>query len=231
MRFPLGDLTKDEVRKRAAALALPTAAKRDSYGLCYIGKRKFSDFLAAYLDDVDPGRAFVSVVDGSLVGEVPASFMPTVGQRARLSGQPHAWFVAPPPASAVASNWKEGDGDADRSSTAPVYVTPHSKHPALYATTLVATDPLWMDGGAPPSPDRRLLYRLRHGQPLVPCSVACAGSVVTVSLERPQRGIARGQIVAFYAPDGEVVGSAVINAPGPSLFDLGQADVPDTAVA
>jgi len=76
--FPVGDITKPEVRERARSLGLPTAAKKDSQGICFIGNIRMRDFLRAYVPDspgpiVDPG--------GRLLGEHKGLHLYTIGQR------------------------------------------------------------------------------------------------------------------------------------------------------
>lgn len=83
VRFPLGDLTKPEVRQLADAAGLATAGKKDSTGICFIGERDFRSFLASYLP-AQPGP----VVDegGRVLGQHEGALYYTVGQRASVGG-------------------------------------------------------------------------------------------------------------------------------------------------
>lgn len=78
-RFPLGDLTKPEVRRIAAEARLPTAAKKDSQGICFIGEVKMADFLRAYVPE-HPGP-IVRAADGKVLGEHRGLHYYTLGQR------------------------------------------------------------------------------------------------------------------------------------------------------
>ena len=80
-RFPLGELHKGEVRRIAAEAGLPTAAKKDSTGICFIGERDFREFLSRYLPMRD---GEIRTPDGTRVGEHPGVFFYTLGQREGL---------------------------------------------------------------------------------------------------------------------------------------------------
>lgn len=89
--FPLGGLRKTVVRARAAAAELHTAAKRDSAGICFIGRRNFGSFLQGYLPQAK--GEFVCVTTGASVGTHRGYAVYTPGQRARISGQSTRWYV------------------------------------------------------------------------------------------------------------------------------------------
>src|SRR5690606_2375565 len=95
-RFPLGGLRKDEVRAIAREAGLPTAAKKDSTGICFIGERDFRDCLGRYLP-ARPGE--IRAPDGAAVGEHPGVFHFTRGQRGGLDSGgrrgfgPEPWYV------------------------------------------------------------------------------------------------------------------------------------------
>lgn len=91
--FPLGELEKPEVRRIAAALELPTAAKKDSTGICFIGERPFREFLQKYLP-TQPGAMVTP--EGKIVGEHCGLSFYTLGQRKGLNigGAGEAWYAA-----------------------------------------------------------------------------------------------------------------------------------------
>ena len=96
--FPLGELTKDEVRSIARDAGIHVAKKKSSVGICFIGKKKkFGDFVAQYLhresNVLSPGE-FIDVESGSVIGTHKGLIHYTYGQRARLSGYHAPWFVA-----------------------------------------------------------------------------------------------------------------------------------------
>ncbi|VEB44478.1 tRNA-specific 2-thiouridylase mnmA [Chromobacterium violaceum] len=76
--FPLGDIRKTEVRRLAEEAGLPTAAKKDSTGICFIGERPFREFLQRYLP-TSPGQMVTP--DGKVVGEHIGLMYYTLGQR------------------------------------------------------------------------------------------------------------------------------------------------------
>jgi tRNA (5-methylaminomethyl-2-thiouridylate)-methyltransferase len=93
--FPLGALRKDEVRDIALRAGLPTARKRESMGICFVGKRRsFGDFLSEYVPEGYAAGNLVSVEDGAVLGTHRGAFLYTPGQGARLGGAPGKWFVA-----------------------------------------------------------------------------------------------------------------------------------------
>ena len=137
--FPLGDITKQDVRRHAEAAGLPNAARRSSAGICFIGRRNFSSFLTQYIEP-SPG-AFVSVESGAEVGAHRGLELYTNGQKARISGASAPWFVA----------------GKDRTS-GTVYVAQGHDHPALYSDTAVVGDFHWV-AGAPPPPVQAAGFR------------------------------------------------------------------------
>lgn len=90
--FPIGHLTKEEVRKIADKIDLPTAKKKDSTGICFIGERQFRKFLQNYLP-AQPGN--MMTVDGEIIGKHSGLMYYTIGQRKGLGigGKGDAWFV------------------------------------------------------------------------------------------------------------------------------------------
>ena len=102
--FPLGDLLKSKVRELAAGAGLHVAAKRDSVGICFVGKRSFRDFIGGYLQQA-PGD-FVCVESGAVLGQHRGVAQYTPGQRARLGGSPHKRYVV----STAHSTWHMARG-------------------------------------------------------------------------------------------------------------------------
>lgn len=118
--FPLGNLTKPEVRQIAAGLNLPTATKKDSTGICFIGERPFREFLQRYM----PTKAGKMVTpEGKIVGQHQGLMYYTLGQRKGLGigGQGDPWFVA----------------DKNLATNELIVVQGH-EHPLLLKTTLRA---------------------------------------------------------------------------------------------
>jgi tRNA-specific 2-thiouridylase len=134
--FPLGELAKSEVRALARKAGLPTFAKKDSTGICFIGERPFRDFLARYLPRT-PGD--IVTPEGKVVGQHAGLAYYTHGQRQGLgigglrgAGE-GAWYVA----------------GKDMAANRLLVVHGHD-HPLLRAPTLDAVDLHWIAGEAPP---------------------------------------------------------------------------------
>ena len=194
--FPLGDLTKPEVRALARARGLPNHARRDSTGICFIGERRFRDFLQRFLP-ARPGE--IRTPEGALVGRHDGLMYYTLGQRHGIGvggvrGAGDApWFVV---GKDLASN--------------TLRVAQGHDHPLLYSRSLLATAPTWVLGRPPPAP-LRCRARCRHRQPLQDCAVALSsdGRAVQVRFDLPQRAVTPGQSVVLYQ-DGDCLGGAVI---------------------
>ncbi|BCX80992.1 tRNA-uridine 2-sulfurtransferase [Methylomarinovum caldicuralii] len=193
--FPIGHLEKSEVRRIAAAAGFPNHAKKDSTGICFIGERKFRDFLQRYLP-ARPGP--IVTPEGEVIGEHQGLMYYTLGQRQGLgiggragsAGQP--WYVA----------------GKDLENNALIVVQCHN-HPLLFHRTLEAAQLEWLEG-SPPTGDFRCTAKIRYRQPDQSCRVERLGDDrVRVTFDQPQRAITPGQSVVFY--DGEVcLGGGVI---------------------
>eukprot|EP00656_Telonema_subtile_P002256 TRINITY_DN10989_c0_g1_i4.p1 TRINITY_DN10989_c0_g1~~TRINITY_DN10989_c0_g1_i4.p1 ORF type:complete len:367 (-),score=67.90 TRINITY_DN10989_c0_g1_i4:93-1193(-) len=182
--FPLGEVTKADTRKLAKQAQLRTAHKRESMGICFVGKKKkFGDFLLEYIGE-NPGN-FVEASTGRVLGKHKSAAQYTVGQNARIGGLGHKFYV-------VSKDMNTGDvhlGPADSA--------------ALNATDLIASQLFWVAGNAPDwSQNDSFSCKFRHGMSSVPVRVQSRGSQLQVKFESPQRGIQPGQVVALY--DGEV---------------------------
>lgn len=194
--FPLWDLTKGQVRDIARRLGLPNAAKRDSTGICFIGERRFRDFLERYLPR-EPGP--IETPEGRVLGEHQGLAYYTIGQREGLgiggvAGRPEApWFVA--------------RKDATRNR---LVVVQGRDHPLLLASGLRAARPHWIQGQPPGPLPFHCRARVRHRQPLQDCAlIALTAAHCEVRFAEPQRALAPGQSVVFYQGD-ECLGGARI---------------------
>lgn len=221
--FPVGDLLKPEVRRIAAEQKLATAKRKDSQGICFVGKVDLPVFLQQKLaprrgDIVEiapdwPGYAEAAArteltalaepyrytpVDGRKVGEHNGAHYYTIGQRKGLgvSGRAEPLFII-----------------ATDTVTNTVYVGQGQSHPGLYrrALRILPQEVHWV------SPDRRLAegtsepfsMRIRYRQPLQAGTLHMRGDGAYILFETPQRGITAGQFAAWYRGE-ELVGSGVI---------------------
>ena len=217
--FPIGELPKTEVRRIAADIGLPNAAKRDSTGICFIGERPFREFLNRYLANT-PGP----ILDdrGRTVGQHVGLSFYTLGQRkgigigglkdrgavrggsgataSRGGGDHGAWYVA-----------------RKDMATNTLYAVQGHDHPWLLSGTLRAADTSWVAGHAPAS--AALSAKTRYRQQDAPCGFAAdadtdtdtdtAGNTFELRFETPQWAVTPGQSAVVY--DGEVcLGGGVI---------------------
>ena len=188
--FPVGHLLKAQVRELARRAGLRVSEKKDSTGICFIGERRFADFLGRYVPN-SPGP--IVDADGAELGAHRGLAFYTLGQRqglgiGGLANRPEApWYVAA----------------KDQARNALV-VTQHEDD--LATTTLEASQLNWF---AAPRPD--CAAKTRYRQPDQACAVTVDGDHATVRFEQPQRAVTPGQHVAFYSGD-ECLGGGRIEA-------------------
>jgi tRNA-specific 2-thiouridylase len=197
--FPVGHLTKKEVRELAREYNLATSEKKDSTGICFIGKRDFKPFLAQYVES-KPG--LFKTLDGQTVGHHDGMAFYTLGQRKGmgLGGEGDAWYV-------VGKNREHN-----------IVFVERGDHPALYADTLLAHSPYWI-GREPACLPYRCLAKIRYRQQDQTCTIeSMSGGHLHVRFDEPQRAAAPGQSIVFYEAD-ECLGGAVIQSIGPSYFE------------
>jgi tRNA-uridine 2-sulfurtransferase len=193
--FPLGEREKQQVREIAAEAGFPNHKKKDSTGICFIGERKFKDFLQRYLP-AKPGR----IVDpeGESIGEHQGLMYYTLGQRQGL-----------------------GIGGRQNSDEAPWYVVakdlPNNclivaqghDHPLMMSNTLEASQLHWVSGH-PPAMPADYTARIRHRQPLQACTLAVMEQDrIRVRFQQPQRAVTPGQSIVIYR-DNECLGGGII---------------------
>ena len=204
-RCPLGEWHKTEVRRLAAEIGLPNAAKRDSTGICFIGERPFREFLNRWLQQ-QPGP--IRDERGRTLGRHVGLSFYTLGQRQGLGiggvkergaargGAEHApWYVA----------------GKDLQHNVLRVVQGHD-HPALLARALVADGVHWIAGEPPP----RGAYaaKTRYRQADARCRLGLAGDELRLEFDAPQWAVAPGQSAVVY--DGEVcLGGGFIAAAEP----------------
>ena len=194
-RFPLGELQKDEVRRLALDAGLPTATKKDSTGICFIGERDFREFLSKYLP-AKPGD--IQDPHGVRVGTHPGVFFFTLGQREGLHiggvrGRDDApWYVV---------------GKDNHSNI--LYVDQGHDSRWLQSTTLRSEPAHWI-AGYPPAARFTCTAQTRYRQADQACEVqVLEDDTLQVHFARPQRAVTPGQSLVLY--DGEVcLGGAVI---------------------
>ncbi|MDG4867903.1 tRNA 2-thiouridine(34) synthase MnmA [Guyparkeria sp. 1SP6A2] len=191
--FPVGELEKPQVREIASRHDLITAGKKDSTGICFIGERRFADFLQNYLP-AQPGP--IETLEGERVGTHQGLMYHTIGQRQGLGiGGLKSHGDAP---------WYVVGKDLDQN---VLQVAQGKNHPALFAPALAAEQVHWIE---PPPTDRPLTAKIRYRQPDQAVEIEQHGDRLIARFEAPQRAITPGQSIVFY--DGPVcLGGAVID--------------------
>ncbi|MES3006466.1 MAG: tRNA 2-thiouridine(34) synthase MnmA [Pseudomonadota bacterium] len=193
--FPVGELEKPVVRDLAARHGFITHDKKDSTGICFIGERKFKDFLQRYLP-AQPGM--IETVDGEVVGQHHGLMYHTYGQRQGLGiGGLQQHSEAP---------WYVVGKDMQRN---VLLVAQGNDHPWLFSSALRATQLAWVNR-TPPALPLRCTAKIRYRQADQECVVEQQGEdTVLVTFTETQRAVTPGQTIVFYA--GEVcLGGAVI---------------------
>jgi tRNA-uridine 2-sulfurtransferase len=194
--FPLGELNKTDVRIMARKMDLTTQAKKDSTGICFIGERKFKDFLQRYIP-AQPGE--IHTLAGEKIGEHSGLMYHTIGQRQGLGiGGVKGTGDAP---------WYVVDKNMARNI---LVVTQGDKHPALYKSALVARQATWIND-PPETGTLHCQAKIRYRQADQPCHVTICDDTLAVDFETPQRAVTPGQSIVFYAGD-RCLGGAIIES-------------------
>lgn len=199
--FPVGELHKPEVRRLAQTHGLVTCNKKDSTGICFIGERRFRDFLQHYL----PARpGLIETCDGTVIGEHSGLMYHTIGQRQGLGigglkdASDAPWYVV--------------EKDLERN---VLVVGQGNDHPLLFSSVLTASHIDWIEGTGSALPCA-LQAKVRYRQKEQPCQLKWHNGHYLVCFETPQRAVTPGQSVVFY--QGETcLGGGVIESRHASL--------------
>jgi len=192
--FPLGELTKDEVREIAKENNLPTANREESMGICFVGEVPMKEFLQQKIEK-NPGNIVTS--DGVVVGEHEGVSFYTIGQR-------HVGV----------KEFSEKGADSkplyvvEKRPEANEVVVGYQDDPLLYTDTIQIGDMHWIGGHEPEFP-LQCMVRMRHRQALQKSKVRGSGTSVSVEFEEPQKAVTPGQFAVLYK-DGECLGGGVI---------------------
>ena len=184
--FPVGELEKPAVRALAEQHGLITAKKKDSTGICFIGERRFTDFLKQYLP-AQPGE--IQTVDGEVIGQHSGLMYHTIGQRQGLGigglkdASEEPWYVL---AKDLARN--------------VLIVGQGNEHPWLYSRSLTASEIFWINPIDLSQP-LQLSAKVRYRQPDQRCVLSRTEQGYVVTFEQPQRAVTPGQSIVFYQDD------------------------------
>jgi len=184
--FPVGEIEKPEVRALAEKHHLATAKKKDSTGICFIGERRFKDFLQRYLP-AQPGD--IASLGGERLGRHQGLMYHTIGQRQGLGIGGLANHGEAP--------WYVVDKDLAHN---VLLVAQGNDHPALFKRSLHTSKIYWVSGRGPQLP-LACHAKVRYRQTDQACRLVEAEGGYRVHFEQPQRAITPGQSVVFYAGD------------------------------
>ena len=194
--FPLGKIHKPEVREIAKRLGFSNAKKKDSTGICFIGERKFNDFLERFLP-ANPGD--IMSADGKHLGRHNGLMFHTIGQRKGL-----------------------GIGGLQQSTAEPWYVYAKDlennrllvcqgvDNPLLYTDRLSCSQLHWVAGAAPEEVFNATA-KVRYRQTDQRCHVTLTETGAEVVFDEPQRAITTGQSIVFYE-DNRCLGGGIIDS-------------------
>ena len=191
--FPVGELEKHEVRAIAENHGLVTHDKKDSTGICFIGERRFKDFLETYIP-AQPGN--IETPEGEILGEHSGLMFHTLGQRQGLGiggrkNMPESpWYVA--------------GKDLERN---VLIVVQGNEHPLLFSKGLFCGKPDWIN--LAPALPLRCTAKNRYRQAGQACTIEDVDGRIMVRFVERQRAVTPGQSIVFY--DGDIcLGGAVI---------------------
>lgn len=198
--FPLGNTLKCDVKIMASDAGLTQIAKkRESAGICFVGKRNLYEFISEYIES-NPGE-FVDFDTGELMGSHEGIHYWTVGQRARLCSKKARMYIL-----------------RKHSDQRTILLAAGGTHPALYTNILYTDVPHWIDESPLDASSNvfQCKFRFQHMDELMDCLVFPSKRGLFVKLSEPLRALTPGQYAVFYRGD-ECLGSARIVLPGPSF--------------
>ncbi|PIE41219.1 MAG: tRNA 2-thiouridine(34) synthase MnmA [Gammaproteobacteria bacterium] len=203
--FPLGDMEKPAVRELARKHGFINHDKKDSTGICFIGERRFKDFLEQYIP-AQPG----DMIDqqGKVIGRHSGLMFYTIGQRQGLGigglsdSNDEPWYVL------------QIDLENNR-----LLVGQGNNNPLLFSGALTTSHIHWISD-QPPAFPFKCKAKTRYRQPDQHCEIIATDNEYKVVFAEPQRAVTPGQYVVFYDND-ICLGGGVIEATSPELKESG----------
>ena len=193
--FPLGDLLKPEVRVLAEKYGLPTARKKDSQGICFLGKINYNDFIRRFLGE-RPGPV-VELETGKVIGQHRGYWFHTIGQRKGLGLGGGPWFV-------VDKNVEDNI----------IYVSHGYDTEKQFGHSFCVKDFHFITLNPWKEQETEICFKIRHTDTFQTGKVCFAeDGTLQVSSEEPIQGIAPGQFGVIYDKDARLcIGSGEIRA-------------------
>lgn len=189
--FPLGIYPKSDVRLKAKEYNLPTQDRPDSQGICFLGKIKYPDFVKYHL-----GEKQGDILDkktNKKLGHHKGYWYHTIGQRKGLGLSGGPWFVA----------GKDTENNI-------IYVSHEDDYQSQFRDKFLISKINWIEK-SPPSNERKMHCKLRHGPNTLTCSLEPAGEDMIVTIDPADSGIAPGQFCVLYDDETYCLGSGIIN--------------------
>ena len=197
--FPLGEISKSEVRKIANDANLPNASRKDSQGICFLGKINYRDFIKRHLGERTGD--VIEIETGIIIGQHSGFWFYTIGQRKGLGLGGGPWFV-------VKKNIQENI----------IYVSKGYDTPLQYGKEIPLIEPNWISGSpfTTESSEMEVAFKIRH----VPdfssgkLKISPDGYNMVLYSDQDIQGIAPGQYAIIYTTDKKIcLGSALITIP------------------
>ncbi len=178
--FPLGDLDKSQVRKKAHEYDLPNMDRKDSQGICFLGQIKFTEFIKHHLGEIKGD--IIDIDNGKKMGEHNGYYYYTIGQRSGLGLSGGPWYV-------VKKEVKENK----------IYIS-RENYAARAKDEFTVGKFNWISGERPEANHFQL--KIRHGAAMYNCTLDFSNNGTgRVKLDKPDQGIAAGQFAVFYKDD------------------------------
>lgn len=193
--FPIGDIPKPQVRELALEFGLPTATKKDSQGLCFLGKIDLKDFLGHYFKEQEG-----DVIDdetGEIVGKHSGAWFYTIGERHGFTT--FAKTTDEKPYYVIAKDVKENTLTVSHKESVDI--------PLMPTREIRIANANWISGVAPFR--KKVSARMRYRQELVVCKVVQDADGLFVEFDNDQSIVSAGQSIVFY-DKGECLGGAVV---------------------
>jgi len=192
--FPVGDIDKSDVRKLAEEFGLPTAEKKDSQGLCFLGKIDIKDFLKKYIKSK---KGDVVNEKGEKIGEHDGAFLYSIGER-------HSFNVLKKetdelPFYIVGKDVKKN-----------ILIVSHNKKEDISSKKEIKIEKINWIGGSLPNLNKEYTARIRYREELKSCKIKESGKKnIVVVFDEPEDSVASGQSLVLY--DGEIcLGGGII---------------------
>ncbi|MDP3985738.1 MAG: tRNA 2-thiouridine(34) synthase MnmA [bacterium] len=188
--FPIGEYTKEEVRTMARERGIPTADKRSTRGICFVGKVSMPRFLS---QAIKPAPGHIQTADGRTVGTHQGIAPYTIGQRHGFGvGGGTPYYVV------------------EKNPVTNTLIVGDENDPRLFRSEIEIADMHWISGDAPAFPFA-CQARIRYRSELVPCNLSISPSLcLSVNFNKPMRAPASGQFMVFYDHDVCVGGAVMI---------------------